>query len=308
MMRYRETELVLARDIVRPDFEPEHRSHRLAGGLRLDTVTADGRTQADDPTILMTLPWSEFVARPDATDRYSIIADELGARVIAIDNLGVSGRSRLPHSIARDIRRGNFDSLSSAQWEALQQVDSYLGKNALAMFSYSLGGIVAMSLAKNAPEEMHFDSLLLAETVGIKGRIIEDLGRAFMSEMEAWKKYWPENPTWMHQPGNDLKIIGRMATHMAGHISYPLGLAKGTLLEIAEHAYGRSIDSTTNVHVMSGEMSTVSPLADNLLLAEKFSELGVRHVTQDIFLGETHGMIDSVNRLVPALETVLFSE
>jgi pimeloyl-ACP methyl ester carboxylesterase len=252
----------------------------------------------------MTLPWSEFVARPDATDRYAIIADELNARVIAIDNLGVSGQSKLPRSMARDVRRGNFDGLSSVQWEALRQVDCHLGQCALAMFSYSLGGMVAMSLAKNAPDDIYFHSVMMAETVGVEASSVADLGLSFAREMGEWKKYWHENPSFMHQPGNDSKIIGRMATHMTGHSFYPIGLAKGTLLETIEQAFGRSIDDATEVNIMSGEMSVVSPVANNGLLAEKFSELGVEHVTQDVFLGESHGMIDSVNRLVPALQTV----
>jgi pimeloyl-ACP methyl ester carboxylesterase len=308
MIHYHETKLVPAIDIVPPDFESEHRVHHLESGVRLNTITADGRKNDSDPTFIATLPWSEFVTRPDAADRYAIIADELDARVIAVDNLGVNGRSRIPRTIARDIRQGNFDGLSSVQWEALHEIDTNLGQTALSLFGYSLGGTVAMSLAKNAPTGIHFDSLLMAETVGVKSRSPRSLGRAFLAEMKEWEKYWPENPEWMHGPKNDPKMIGRIATHLPGHIYYPLGLSRGTLLQTVEDAYGKSIDSTTKVHVMSGEMSIVSPISDNLLLASKFIEIGVEQVSMNVFLGESHGMIDSVNRLVPALETAFFNE
>lgn len=308
MIRYHETLLEPACDIVEPDFDVSRISHRLDGGIYLDTVTADGRLVDNQPTMIVTLPWSEFVARPDAKDRYAAIAQELEMRVIAIDNVGVSGKSRMPRSLGQDIKRGNFDGVSMLQWEALMNVDVNLGKSALAMFSYSLGGAIAMSLAKNAPRDLRFKSLVLAETVGVRPMTLKPLTSAFLKEMEAWKKYWPENPEWMHKPGNDPKMLGRMATHIAGHLTYPLGLTQGSLLDMVEVAVGHSVDEDTTVHVISGEKSTVSSVEDNAILAAKFNELGVSEVTQDVLLSESHGMIDSVNRLVPALENVLYRD
>lgn len=308
MIHYRGSHIEPARDIIKPDFEVSRVAHTLESGLNLETVAVDGRRTDDAPTMLITLPWSEFVARPDAQDRYAAIAHELEMKVIAVDNIGVSGKSRMPRSLGRDIKRGNFDGLSELQWEALLHVDASLGERALTMFSYSLGGVVALSLAKNAPENVQFESVVLAETVGVQPTSIRPLVSDFMKEMGSWKKYWPENPEWMHRPGNDPMMLGRMATHLAGHLNYPVGLAKGTVLDMVDHAVGKGVGEETRVHVMSGEKSIVSPVVDNMILADRFNKAGVSEVTQDVFLGESHGMIDSVNRLVPALENVIFRD
>ena len=158
------------------------------------------------------------------------------------------------------------------------------------------------SLASAAPEGIHIDRLFLWEAVSKKQPAFA-LMKNFGHDMLAWQKYLSENPSWMHRPGTDDTMITRMASHPSAYYSYPIGMAKGHMVDDLTQAREReAIDAHTEVIVLNGSESHVSPTGDNEKLTSLIRTLGIKATYHEVYLGESHGMIDSSQRMSAALK------
>ena len=110
MKSFSERRLVPQQTISPPLFRGVLRTRQTAEGKSIDIFTADsGARTSGNGTIIFGLPWSEYVARPDASDRYRIMAQETRTRVQAVDNVGFGdGTSSLTHAQAETIRAGDI--------------------------------------------------------------------------------------------------------------------------------------------------------------------------------------------------------
>lgn len=303
-MKIRERQLVADQAINEPDFGVDVRTCRVFNSrYGLDMATADGRASQSSETIVNFLPWSEYVKRPDATDRYRVMADVLGVKLISIDNLGVGdGTSTLPSTIRQVVQQGNFYPVSQMQHEALLSEKSTHELGSVSLMGYSLGANMAASFAASAPESTRVDRLMLWETIGVQRQSSASLAIKFGLEALKWQSYYSENPAWMHQPGSDPTMWSRMRAAPAGYSDYPRGLVHGTVLaDLIEAREREIIDDQTEIILMSNTKSRVSSLADNGYLVENLIANGMVPRVWDQYVGESHGMIDSTMRVKSAL-------
>lgn len=308
MITFSERVLTPVKDIPEPNFKMELLTHTTDDGFDYGAAVADGRKTPDDPTMLFLLPWSEYAARPDAADRYRMIASQLGARVIAIDNMGVGPHaSRIPREFNRQFRQGDFSANTERQAQILQHIVPDLGRLSLMGYSFSMGGAMMASLLNQLPDDVHVDRMLLMETVGIRRQAVGALMAKFVLESRRWNSEYIKHDAWqvdwMNRPGENAGALPlQMVRSPAGYYSYPVGLAKGNLLADLSAAYGRAFNADTHVAVISGNDSIVSTPADNDYLAEQFHALGVKNVYRDRLVGESHGLIDAPRKLAAMLE------
>lgn len=298
-----ERQLTLNENMSEPDNQAVLNTRTTDEGYCFDVSTVDSRTAESGETMVQMLAWSGYTARPDEIDRSRIIADTLSTRLISVDNLGVGeGTSRIPSDIRRELQHGDFESVSRLQWEALMQDETVRNLGNLSVIGYSLGAGMAASFAATAPEGIHIDRLFLWETVGVRRQPVTMLTAKFGVEALKWNRYFPENPEWMHRPGNDPTMLSRMKAAPAGYSDYPRGLAHGTVLADLIQAREREIiDDQTEIILMSNTKSRVSSLADNGYLVENLIANGMVPRVWDQYVGESHGMIDSTMRVKSAL-------
>lgn len=302
-MIVRERHLTLSEDMSEPDNQAVLGTRTTAEGYNFDVSTVDSRTTESGETIVQMLAWSGYTARPDEIDRSRILADTLRAHLVSIDHLGVGdGTSQIPTYLRPEIQHGNFGSVSRLQWDVLRQEGSVPSLGSLSVLGYSLGAAMAASFVATAPEGTKIDRLFMWETVGVRRQPVAALVAKFGVEALKWNRYFPENPEWMHQPGNDPTMLLRMKNGPAGYVDYPRGLAHGTVLADMIQAREREIiDGQTEIILMSNMKSRVSSLADNGCLAENLINNGMKPKVWDQYLGESHGMIDSTMRLKSAI-------
>lgn len=258
----------------------------------IEIARVDGRVDAE--TVIMGLPWSEFVARKDAFDRYGIMARAMGgASFTAVNHPGVGRQaSRLRREDILQIRAGDLSAVARAQWEAIGDTPSNI-----TLLGNSQGASTVAALAAYAPEGVAVEKLFLWEPITKKQSIFELVGR-FGLEATQWRGYLEENPKWMSQPGNGPLIPKEILPHIAAYYSYPVGLSKGKIFRDMQIARERNvITPDTEIVIMSGDKSRVSPSKENDIFAQRLEkELGLKCLRL-ILLNESHGLIDSSIRV-----------
>lgn len=267
----------------------------------IEVAIADARQSPDDTTVLFFLPWSEYVSRPDATDRYRSLATALSARVVALGNVGMGpGSSPLPSAMRRDIERGNFGSHERAHLTALQQLAIPLGN--VSVIGYSLGTSLAARFARELDGRGSIDSLVLGEPVGMVRQPTIPLMGKFAHEIALWARdrrmVQRIHPTWMAPPTAYGATLGHFALHGRDYLAYPRGLATAPILPDLRRAYDKTIASDAPIRIINGGGSVISTTADNDRFARSLIETGFMNVAHDIYDGEAHGVIDVPRKIV----------
>lgn len=262
----------------------------------IEIAQVDG--QIDAETVIMGLPWSEFVARKDAFDRYGIMTQAMGgASFTAVDHPGIGRRaSRLSREHLLQIRAGVFSSVARAQWQAIGDTPP-----SVTLLGNSQGASTVATLAAYAPEGVTVEKLFLWEPITKKQSIVRLVGR-FGLEATKWRGYLEENPEWMARPGNGPLIPKEILPHIAAYYSYPVGLSKAKIFNDMQTARERNvITPDTEIVIISGDKSRVSPNRENGSFAQRLeSELGLKCLRL-LLLNESHGLIDSSIRVAALL-------
>ncbi|NCU37851.1 hypothetical protein EOL96_02220 [Candidatus Saccharibacteria bacterium] len=252
-----------------------------------------------DSAVIYELAWSGFVDRVDEIDRIRMISQALNRRVVAIDNLGVgAGTSQLSGVAQKEVRSGNFDTLSKNKLEVFRRVAPNIGR--VALFGWSMGSSMAISMAKNL-DDVTVEKLILAETVGLDHSNSVQLGLKFGIEAVKWyRKYLTQNslnvnvPAWMSPPLSD----SQRATTLPGLINYPIGLTHYPIQDDISAAYTRgSLQSDTKITIVNTANSGISSSNCNDRLAQMFIDNGAIDVTRIEVLNESHGMVDAPTKL-----------
>lgn len=264
-------------------------------------ISVDGCSGNDgNGNLVFGEPWSGYVTRPDAISRYRVMALASNTSVKAVDNPGFGdSEPRLRHAELKAIRDGNFDENALKQWDALGELEGDV-----SLIGYSMGAHAVVSLAKNAPEALKIDRLVLWESAPQKQSLVSLLGK-FATENKTWSRYFDENQKCQPMPGPSLGSTLRIARRPSVHISYPIGMTQGRLLEDLVLAREKeSIHAQTEVLVLNGSESRVSPDDQNDELAVAIDRLGIQSIKRISFEGESHGMIDSQFRVAEALTKI----
>lgn len=261
----------------------------------LEVAHIDGQ---DTERVIMGLPWSEFVARRDAFDRYGIMARAMGGvSFTAVDHPGVGRKaSQLSREHLLQIRAGDFSAVASAQWQAIGDASADV-----TLLGHSQGASTVAALAAYAPEGVAVEKLFLWEPITRKQSIFRLVGRSGL-EATKWGRYLEENPKWMAQPGNGPLVPKEIRPHIAAYYSYPVGLSKAKIFDDIQTARERDvITPETEIVIINGDKSRVSPTRENALFTQKLeSKLGLKCLRL-LLLNESHGLIDSSTRVAALL-------
>ncbi len=266
----------------------------------IDFAFANAATSPNQGTqTLFSLPWSEFVARPDASARFGVMANVLKTGFIAIDTPGI-GSGELDRDDRRTIKSGDFKPIALRQWQSLGN----RVKGNLDLIGYSEGALGAAALAATAPETVTIESMTLLEGVGYERRNALGFMASFGIDAMKWNAYKQANPEWFRelQSGAPNKMFQEPANHWA----YVRGMTRDSVFDNLANAREReSISADTEIVIAHGSESRTSPYEANSKLAERLrTELNQRAVRHVIFSGESHGMIDNLPKVSAALKAL----
>ena len=181
----------------------------------------------NNDTLIFAQPWSGYVQRPDVAELMGSIAQQTDLSVVSMDNYGMGiGSARPDKHVAAEIRHGNFDTVTTGQWEAVN--DLPLGDTIL--LGYSLGASIAASQLKTSPENVTVDQVVFFEGV-VEAVPFPLLAARFGLEAAKWRNYFPQNADWMEPRGTHRVIPKEVRPHVAPYLNYPLGISKGRLFE-----------------------------------------------------------------------------
>ncbi len=275
----------------------------LEDDLSIDIAVADGRRNENDPTTLFFLPWSEYVTRQDAADRQSMLAHAMCSRVVAVGNAGVGPNAGMfPASMKEDIKNGNFQSLAQAQIETLRKSDHDIRlHDGVSIMGYSLGTTIAARFVRELDDSAAINSLTFLEPVGMTPQSSASLVSKFAKETMAWGSVYSEtkqiHPEWMARPGLSAEPLKYMCKNLF-YFSYIQGLSKAPMLvdlEVAREA--NALRPSTPIRIVNGSKSVISTSKENDGLANSLQGYGFQDVEHDIYIGESHGVIDVPRKL-----------
>ncbi len=252
--------------------------------------------------LIVGLPWSEFVSRPDARDRYRLMADSTDKLLQAVDVPGMNAESAsLPAWLSREVASSNFDTVARLQWQALGNPPD-IESRSTSLLGYGMGVHIVAELAKNAPEGVQIDQLILWEAVSQRQHIAK-LGLKFAAEERRSASYRRENPSWMQSP---VSFNESLPGTKRDYLNYCIGMSKGTLAaSILEGVRKEIIAKDTEVIVVSGTDSRVSSPEDNHDLVNFLRRAaGMTAVRQYELENESHSMINSAPRMAEALQRI----
>ena len=254
----------------------------VEGGQQLG-VTVSGDIESER-VLINCLPWSEYTARPDARERYSVMARAAGALVMSVDIPGVGqGNAPLDKKQRQELHDGNVESIVAMQHEALkftaEREGIYLGN--VALFGYSQGTISAAHLEPL----LQPSSLILAEPVGITPKNTASFVGSFLHDAKTDAQYKRENPAWFRE-----HLTFELPQNIPSLYAYIQMMARGEHFMALHERPGRK---DTIVH---GSQSTVSTDDD---IARLTQQLPRAEVVQ--LLGENHSFLNSVGRVAMLL-------
>lgn len=293
--------------------EPPFETELLVGKadrLQLEVAVADGRDD-QGPTVVSLLPWSERVDRPDARDRYRLMAQALGGRVVAVNTLGVGhNTSQMPRSVRRDVSRGNFEPMSEITWQAMTDAVPDLGEQ-LQGFSYSQGSTLQASLMATAPRDVVFDQVTFAESAGLATERLWRLAMEFGRESVQWRKHYlalgkvaAHTPDWMARPGSEMPGVIDTMRDSSSLVAIPQGMARASMFAMLYEAFDRgAMSDSGRLTFVNNSQSIISRTADNHRLAGQLDRLGYLTDVEAVTVqGESHGMIDAPSLLYEFLQ------
>lgn len=244
-------------------------------------VTVHGPKTAER-VLVNSLPWSEYVRRPDANDRFGQIAKAADSLVVSVDNPGVGAHGGTLTKEQREmLHEGNIAPIAEIQYEALQLVADKLHFDLAhaAMMGLSLGTIMTHHLARHIePRKM-----VLIEPVGVTKTSPVRLASSFGYDGRRMSRYKSENPLWFQE------LPSQMAPQKRAHYDYFKAITNG--------GYFDDINQGIDTTLVRGTDSTVVSQKDVDTLASRLKNGEVWSLE-----GENHSMVDSVGRVAMLIQ------
>lgn len=266
----------------------ETQTVRTASGLDFGTARVAHDDGAPRDTLMMVQPWSQYCERPDILQQLPLFAEATGKDVVMIDHLGIGvTTSPVPRAMSRDLRRGNFAPLIEEQQEVLQMLRLQLGR--LSLLGYSEGSNLAAAYAAAMSGDA-LARLTLLETVSFDDHsLVRMVGRFAREAVRKYTEPADEFTNFKHTQ----VAPGEVAVTMRGLYDYPRGIANSSIADDLTVAYERgAINATTQVRIVNGARSFVSPTGKNEQLAERAEALGADDTLHVVLAGETHAIRD----------------
>lgn len=254
-------------------------------GLDFGTASVVREEPAD--TLVMVQPWSQYCERPDIVTQLPLFSEATGKHIVMINHLGVGQTtSDVPASMSRDFRQGNFAPLIHEQEEILHRLCPSLGR--LSLLGYSEGANLAAAYAAYSTD--HIDAMTLLETVSFEDHSLARMIGHFVHE--AFRKY--------REPADEFTNFkhtqvapNEIAVTLHGLYDYPRGIANSSIYADIDRAYENSaLDVNSNIAIVNGDRSYISPTAKNAQLARVVEQIAHGPVTHTVLSGETHAIKD----------------
>ena len=273
----------------------------------LGVYIADARQGDVNGKATIILPqWSDgTLHNPLSQERAKATAAIKGDVAIYVDNPGVEpDLPEMPGYIKRALSSGDFKPGAIKQWDAIAQGLDYAGldfNSVSRVLGASLGAHVASAIVCTAPEEVHLERMDLWETAGLgeESNFLQFAANFMMHGGDEYADILKNNPEWVAylRKINGAKELAEIAIRRtAGLFYYPWAINRhdigNTIIE-AKNRKNPAIDGDTDLTILNGTESKVSPSVFNDRLALRLAESGLR-VVRLMSEGGVHASQDNI--------------
>lgn len=279
---------------------------RIITDNNLGVYVADARQGDVNGKATIILPqWSDgTLHNPLSQERAKATAAIKGDVVIYVDNPGVEpDLPKMPGYIKQALLSGDFKPGAIKQWNAIAQGLDYVGldfDSVSRVLGASLGAHVASAIVHTAPEEVHLERMDLWETAGLdkENNFLQFAVNFMMHGSDGYADILKNNPEWVALRGiNGAKSLAKLAIcRTAGLFYYPWAInlhdIGNTIIE-AKNRKNPAIDGDTDLTILNGTESKVSPSVFNDRLALRLAESGLR-VVRLMSEGGVHASQDNI--------------
>ena len=279
---------------------------RIITDNNLGVYVADARQGDTNGKATIILPqWSDgTLHNPLSQERAKATAAIEGGVVLYVDNPGVEfDLPKMPGYIKQALLSGDFKPGAIKQWDAIAQGLDYVGldfDSISRVVGASLGAHVASAIVCTAPEEVHLERMDLWETAGLgeENNFLQFAANFMMHGGDGYADILKNNPEWVALRGiNGAKSLAKLAIRRtAGLFYYPWAINRhdigNTIIE-AKNRKNPAIDGDTDLTILNGTESKVSPSVFNDRLALRLAESGLR-VVKLMSEGGVHASQDNI--------------
>ena len=280
---------------------------RIITDNNLGVYVADARQGDTKGKATIILPqWSDgTLHNPLSQERAKATAAIEGGVVLYVDNPGVEiDFPNMSEDIKQALLSGDFKPGAIKQWDAIAQGLDYVGldfDSVSRVLGASLGAHVASAIVRTAPEEVHLERMDLWETAGLdkENNFLQFAANFMMHGGDGYADILKNNPEWVAylRKINGAKELAKIAIRRtAGLFYYPWAINRhdigNTIIE-AKNRKNPAIDGDTDLTILNGTESKVSPSVFNDRLALRLAESGLR-VVKLMSEGGVHASQDNI--------------
>lgn len=280
---------------------------RIITDNNLGVYVADARQGDTKGKATIILPqWSDgTLHNPLSQERAKATAAIEGGVVLYVDNPGVEiDLPNMSEDIKQALLSGDFKPGAIKQWDAIAQGLDYVGldfDSVSRVLGASLGAHVASAIVRTAPEEVHLERMDLWETAGLdkENNFLQFAANFMMHGGDGYADILKNNPEWVAylRKINGAKELAKIAIRRtAGLFYYPWAINRhdigNTIIE-AKNRKNPAIDGDTDLTILNGTESKVSPSVFNDRLALRLAESGLR-VVKLMSEGGVHASQDNI--------------
>ena len=280
---------------------------RIITDNNLGVYVADARQGDTKGKATIILPqWSDgTLHNPLSQERAKATAAIEGGVVLYVDNPGVEiDLPNMSEDIKQALLSGDFKPGAIKQWDAIAQGLDYVGldfDSVSRVLGASLGAHVASAIVRTAPKEVHLERMDLWETAGLdrKSNFLQFAANFMMHGGDGYADILKNNPEWVAylRKINGAKELAKIAIRRtAGLFYYPWAINRhdigNTIIE-AKNRKNPAIDGDTDLTILNGTESKVSPSVFNDRLALRLAESGLR-VVKLMSEGGVHASQDNI--------------
>ena len=284
------------------------KTYELSTDEGLGVYVADGRkSDSDKSNVTVQFPqWSDGTRHnPISRRRTEATAGTNNGLVLYVDNPGVElGNPRMSKDVKRALCRGDFATVAMRQWDALGEALDGLGLDfdAISRVSgASLAAHIATVAVNVAPGDVYIDRLDLWETAGLCER--QSLTKFVLNFLQHGGDRWADliqsNPDWaeeLRRVNGGVTLAKLALRRTAGLAYYPMAIHRHDIvgeLVAAKHRKNPAVDGDTDIVLLNGSESLVSPSEDNDRLARRLADEGLR-VVRFVSEGGVHASQDNL--------------
>ena len=281
-------------------------------GQRFNVIKANWNRLGQEPTLVYLPPYNNAIGEGATFFRIQELARQIGRSTLAIDYPQVGESDDLTKEQKQDLAsEEGYGTIAEAQLRVMKQ----LGIEEIDLVGQSMGAWTVSAIAERAEKYgIKVKNLIVIDSPGIEDAKVGKLSKAEIAEVKYLDLY--QSTPYDHEMriagGQHFTSLRKKLSFTRWALSslrkdpdgvYKKAMARGYLTAVLR----RSLQSNPDlrIKVVNGSLSRISPKEFNLKMVKELQSEFPGRISQAIFSGEPHYVMESAGRLAAMTNHVL---